>query len=58
MVEYHPTLSLSVRDSDRRRRAKPTSPPAVTISPGDPVQAVRGGRAFLRARASSSEADS
>lgn len=41
---YHRTRSVRIRLSAIMRDTKATSPPGVTISDSEPVQAVNGGR--------------
>lgn len=54
MEVYHCTLSLRARDSVIMRDTKATSPPRVTISDSEPVQAVNGGRCLVVAEVSMS----
>ena len=58
MLAHQPTRAApSARLSDASRAAKPTSPPAVTISTAAPVQAEAGGRALNAAEAARAVAE-
>jgi len=58
MDVYHCTLSSRARLSVIMRVTKWTSPPRVTISDSEPVQAVKGGLCLVAAEVSMSVLDS